>query len=129
MGPLSIMLWLPAAGGLLGSVLSQLLRRPEAAERAVRIAAEEADAPAGWRRIVHRRSTLSVSGSIALLGALATLALAIGYLAEYSPGPRGLTHVTDVVWIGELGIHYKLGIDGLRSEGRTYQLASAMSLV
>src|SRR3989475_2130523 len=113
MGPLSIMLWLPAAGGLLGSVLSQLLRRPEAAERAARIAAAEADAPAGWRRIVHRRSTLSVSGSIALLGALATLALAIAYLADYSPGSRGLTHVTDVTWIGELGIHYKLGIDGL----------------
>src|SRR2546423_853565 len=107
------MLWLTAAGGLLGSGRSQLLRRPEAAERAVRIAAEEADAPAGWRRIVHRRSTLSISGSVALLGALATLALAIGYLAEYSPGSHGLTHVTDVVWIGELGIHYKLGIDGL----------------
>ncbi len=113
MGPLSIMLWLPAAGGLLGSVLSQLLGRPEAPERAGRIATEEADAPAGWRRIVDRRATISVSGSIALLGALATLALAIGYLAEYSPGSRGLTHVTDVVWIGELGIHYKLGIDGL----------------
>ena len=60
-----------------------------------------------------RRAAISVSGSIALLGALATLALAIGYIAEYSPGSRGLTHVTDVVWIGELGIHYKLGIDGL----------------
>src|SRR5438552_900796 len=83
------MLWLPVAAGLLGSLLSQLSRRPEAAERAARIAAEEADAPAGWRRIVHRRSTLSVSGSIALLGALATLALAIGYLAEYSPGACG----------------------------------------
>src|SRR5438067_3308190 len=107
------MLWLPAAGGLLGSVLSQLLRRPEAAERAVRIAAEEADAPAGWRRIVHRRSTLSISGSVALLVALAPLALAVGYLAEYFPGSRGLTHVTDVIWIGGLGIRYRLGIDGL----------------
>jgi len=112
-GPLSIMLWLPAAGGLLGSVLSWLLGRPEAAARAEQMAAEEADAPAGWRRIVGRRATISVSGSIALLGALATLALAIGYIAEYSPGSRGLAHVTDVVWIGELGIHYKLGIDGL----------------
>src|SRR5437588_6361775 len=107
------MLWLPAASGLLGSVLSRLLGRPESAERAARIAAAEADAPAGWRRIVHRRSTLSVSGSIALLGALATLALAISYLAEYSPGARGLQHVTDVSWIGELGIHYKLGLSGL----------------
>ena len=113
MGPVSIMLWLPAAAGLLGSLLSQLSRRPEPADRAARIAAEETDAPPGWRRSAHRRLTLSVSGSIALLGALATLALAIGYLAEYSPGSRGLTHVTDVIWIGELGIHYKLGIDGL----------------
>src|SRR5438874_127986 len=107
------MLWLPAAAGLLGSLLSQLSRRPEPADRAARIAAEEADAPPGSRRSAHRRLTLSVSGSVALLGALATLALAIGYLAEYSPGSHGLTHVTDVVWIGELGIHYKLGIDGL----------------
>jgi len=112
-GPLSIMLWLPAAAGLLGALLSQLSGRPEAAERAARIAVEEADAPAGWRRIVHRRATLSLSGTIALLGSLATLVLAIGYLAEYSAGSRGLEHVTDVVWIGELGIHYKLGIDGL----------------
>ena len=40
-------------------------------------------------------------------------ALAIGYIADYSPGTAGLQHVTDVVWISELGIHYKLGISGL----------------
>ncbi len=50
---------------------------------------------------------------MALLGSVAALAIAIGYIADYSPGTRGLTHVTDVVWISELGIHYKLGIDGL----------------
>ncbi len=39
--------------------------------------------------------------------------LAIGYIADYSSGAASLQHVTDVVWISELGIHYKLGIDGL----------------
>jgi NADH-quinone oxidoreductase subunit M len=52
-------------------------------------------------------------GVLAAIGAVAALALAIGYIAEYTPGTKGLMHVTDVVWIGELGIHYKLGIDGL----------------
>ena len=27
--------------------------------------------------------------------------------------PRGLQYVTDETWIPELGIHYKLGVDGL----------------
>jgi NADH-quinone oxidoreductase subunit M len=53
-----------------------------------------------------------VPGALALIGSLGALGLAIGYIADYSPG-AGLTHVTDVVWIAELGIHYKLGIDGL----------------
>ena len=52
-------------------------------------------------------------GSLALFGSLAALALAIGYIVDYRPGTAGLQHVTDVVWISELGIHYKLGIDGL----------------
>src|SRR5207245_939221 len=43
----------------------------------------------------------------------AALALAISYIVDYSPAAHGLTHVTDVVWISELGIHYKLGVDGL----------------
>ncbi|MCL2769811.1 MAG: NADH-quinone oxidoreductase subunit M [Solirubrobacterales bacterium] len=59
----------------------------------------------------------SIAGLIALAGALATLGLAIAYLVDYSghvgPGSGGLKDVTDVVWIAELGIHYKLGIDGL----------------
>ena len=50
---------------------------------------------------------------LALIGSLAAFGLAIGYIADYSPGTHGLTHVTDVVWIAELGIHYKLGISGL----------------
>ncbi|HEX8714535.1 MAG TPA: NADH-quinone oxidoreductase subunit M [Solirubrobacteraceae bacterium] len=51
--------------------------------------------------------------ALALLGSLAALGLSIGYIADYSPSSHGLTHVTDVVWIAELGIHYKLGVNGL----------------
>jgi len=51
-------------------------------------------------------------GLLALFGSLAALGLAIGYIADYAPG-SGLTHVTDVVWISALGIHYKLGTNGL----------------
>ncbi len=49
---------------------------------------------------------------LALLGSLAALGLAIGYIADYKAG-GGLQHVTDVVWIAELGIHYKLAVTGL----------------
>jgi NADH-quinone oxidoreductase subunit M len=54
-----------------------------------------------------------VPGGLALFGSVAALALAIGYIVDFKPGAIGLQHVTDVVWIAELGIHYKLGIDGL----------------
>ncbi|MDE3069556.1 MAG: NADH-quinone oxidoreductase subunit M [Acidobacteriota bacterium] len=52
------------------------------------------------------------SGAVALAGAMATFALAVWLVAGYSPG-AGLSDVTDVTWIGALGIHYKLGVDGL----------------
>jgi NADH-quinone oxidoreductase subunit M len=95
MPPLSIILWLPLASAVLGALFSLLGRRA---------GVDEAGSPF---------SRLSTSGVFALLGSLAALGLAIGYIADYSPGAHGLTHVTDVVWISELGIHYKLGIDGL----------------
>jgi NADH-quinone oxidoreductase subunit M len=50
---------------------------------------------------------------ISLAGAVATLGLAIAYIVDYGTGRHGLRHVTDVTWIAELGIHYKLGVDGL----------------
>ena len=50
---------------------------------------------------------------LALLGSLATLGLAIGLAVDFDTGRRGLQFVTDREWIGELGIHYKLGLDGL----------------
>ncbi len=106
MPPLSIILWLPLACGVLGALLSLLARGTGAAEVSTM--------PEGQTsRPGNPLSRLSVSGAIALLGALGALGLAIGYIADYSPGHHGLTHVTDVVWIAELGIHYKLGVDGL----------------
>ncbi len=87
MPPLSILIWLPAACGVLGALL------PSAAS-------------------AEGRKRITPAGALALLGSLAALGLAIGYIADYSPG-AGLQHVTDVVWISELGIHYKLGINGL----------------
>ena len=105
MPPLSIMLWLPAACGLLGTVLSTLGRQAGIV-KAGRL-------PRGQMSVERSASRLSVSGGLALIGSLAALGLAIGYIANYSPSTHGLTHVTDVVWIAELGIHYKLGVDGL----------------
>jgi NADH-quinone oxidoreductase subunit M len=69
-------------------------------------------------------------GFVSLLFAVATLGITIGLIADFSYAPgiftilgqpsgpaldqiRGLQHVTDVTWISQLGIHYKLGIDGL----------------
>ena len=106
MPALSIMLWLPAACGLLGAVLSQLARHTGVAQAVELPAGQTSKKGAPFSR-------LSTSGGLALLGSLVTLGLAIGYIADYSSGSHGLAHVTDVVWISELGIHYKLGIDGL----------------
>src|SRR3954471_14098717 len=46
-------------------------------------------------------------------GALATLVLAVILVADFDSGTPGLQFVTDETWISELGIHYKLGVDGL----------------
>jgi NADH-quinone oxidoreductase subunit M len=83
MPALSILLWLPAACGLLGALFATAAR----SER--------------------------VPGLLALLGSVAALGLAIGYIADYKLGAHGLQHVTDVAWIPTLGIHYKLAISGL----------------
>jgi NADH-quinone oxidoreductase subunit M len=39
--------------------------------------------------------------------------LAILYVVDFDAAARGLQYVTDETWIAELGIHYKLGLDGL----------------
>lgn len=94
MPALSILIWLPAACGLVGAIASRAL----------------APAPA----------SRTLPGALALVGSIAALALSIGYIVEYTPGfqsahlaTQTLQHVTNVTWIAALGIHYKLGIDGL----------------
>jgi NADH-quinone oxidoreductase subunit M len=81
MPPLSILIWLPAACGLLGALAG---RRDE-----------------------------RLPGLAALAGSIGALGLAIAALVQYGPGSHGLKDVTDIVWISELGIHYKLGLSGL----------------
>ncbi len=81
MPPLSILIWLPLACGLVGAIAAMRNER--------------------------------VPGLLALLGSLAALGLAVGYIADYHSAGAHLQHVTDVVWIAELGIHYKLAITGL----------------
>jgi len=46
-------------------------------------------------------------------GALATLVLTVILVVDFDTGAAGLQDVTDETWISELGIHYKLGVDGL----------------
>jgi NADH-quinone oxidoreductase subunit M len=87
MPPLSLLIWLPAASAVLGALVPA--RREENAERGS-----------------------STVGIASFAGALATLGLAVWVIVGYKPG-AGLSDVTDVVWIGALGIHYKLGVDGL----------------
>ena len=87
MPPLSLLIWLPAASAVLGALVP--VRAKQAAER-------------GWTSV----------GVASLAGAVATLGLAVWVIVGYKPG-AGLSDVTDVVWIGALGIHYKLGVNGL----------------
>jgi NADH-quinone oxidoreductase subunit M len=54
-----------------------------------------------------------VIGWTAALGSLVTLGIAISFLARFKLGQAGLQFQTDTVWISSLGIHYKLGLDGL----------------
>src|SRR5450759_4115693 len=106
MPALSILIWLPAAFGVLGALLSAF------AARGGPSGASDAGAGAGTGAEAAGRSW-SVPGIVALAGSLVALGLAIGYIVDYRVGGAGLQHVTDVVWISELGIHYKLGISGL----------------
>ncbi len=111
MPALSILLWLPAACGLLGALVSAIWRpadgvgRPaaapsadasgEASGEADAVAASDAAAGAdetgghagalGDAELGAPAPRLSVSGALALLGSLATLGLAIGYIADFKP--------------------------------------------
>ncbi len=46
-------------------------------------------------------------------GSLVTLGIALSFLARFHTGVAGLQFATDTTWISSLGIHYKLGLDGL----------------
>ncbi len=99
MPPLSILIWLPAACGLLGALLP--------------IGSPPARAGDGTDSETGSSGRWGPPGVLALAGTLAALGLAIAYIVQYGPGSHGLKDVTDVVWISELGIHYKLGVSGL----------------
>jgi NADH-quinone oxidoreductase subunit M len=49
----------------------------------------------------------------ALVGAIVPLGYAVMALVDFDTARAGLQYVTDDAWIDELGIRYKLGIDGL----------------
>jgi NADH-quinone oxidoreductase subunit M len=53
------------------------------------------------------------SRALVILGALATFAWSVWAIVDFERSARGLQDVTDEMWIKQLGIHYKLGIDGL----------------
>jgi len=76
--PLSILIWLPVAVGLVAALLPR-----------------------------------AIGPRFAALGSLGALGIAVYLIVDYDGATAGLQHVTDEMWISQLGIHYKLGIDGL----------------
>jgi NADH-quinone oxidoreductase subunit M len=48
-----------------------------------------------------------------VVNSLVALGIAIDFVARFKTGHGGLQFVTDKVWISALGIHYKIGLDGL----------------
>ena len=50
---------------------------------------------------------------LALLGSAGALGYAISAVVDFDRSVPGLQYVTDETWIRTLGIHYKLGIDGV----------------
>jgi len=63
--------------------------------------------------LIASRLPRALVGRVAAGGSLLTLAVAISFLARFKLSHAGLQFVTDQVWISALGIHYKLGLDGL----------------
>jgi NADH-quinone oxidoreductase subunit M len=52
-------------------------------------------------------------GRFTAAGGIVTLGIAISFIARFKLSHAGLQFLTDKVWISSLGIHYKLGLDGL----------------
>src|SRR4051794_20002230 len=63
--------------------------------------------------IVQGLLPAGIAARAALLGAVATMGVAIGAVAGFDTHQAGLQYLTDETWISQLGIHYKLGMDGL----------------
>jgi len=55
----------------------------------------------------------ALSRVLTIVGAAGTFAWTIWAIADFDRGVGKLQDLTDEVWIKQLGIHYKLGIDGL----------------
>ncbi len=51
--------------------------------------------------------------ALALLGSAGALGFAISAVIDFDRAAGGLQYVTDETWIRTLGIHYKLGVDGV----------------
>jgi NADH-quinone oxidoreductase subunit M len=114
MPPLSILIWLPALCGVLGAIVPSLLRSGARASGTGADGAEGSTArPDASGAAGAAGGAWSTSGILALLGSVVALGLAIGYIADFHSGGPALQHVTDIVWISTLGIHYKLGVSGL----------------
>jgi NADH-quinone oxidoreductase subunit M len=54
-----------------------------------------------------------LAGRASVVWSLITVGIAVSFVARFKTGVAGLQFVTDKVWISSLGIHYKLGLDGL----------------
>jgi NADH-quinone oxidoreductase subunit M len=54
-----------------------------------------------------------LSAFVSCFGSFAALGIAIYFIASYKLHHAGLQFLTDRVWVSALGIHYKLGLDGL----------------
>jgi NADH-quinone oxidoreductase subunit M len=50
---------------------------------------------------------------VALVGSLLTAVYSVAFLVDFNSSSGSLQYVTDETWIAELGISYKLGLDGL----------------
>jgi NADH-quinone oxidoreductase subunit M len=81
---LSVLVFLPLAGGLAAALAA-------------------AGGEDGGRR----------AGGVSLLFALATFGLSVALIADFDSGVSGLQQLEDFTWISELGIHYRLGVDGI----------------
>ncbi len=110
MTPLSIIIWLPAVAGLLGALASLASTRGDRSATGAGHYEPERDEADG--ALAGPGPTDRLPGLIALLGTLGALGLAVALIVGYRPG-AGLSDITDRPWITELGIHYKLGVDGL----------------